>query len=136
MLSVRRTTLGAVAILIAVISLVASTAGSAQARENISGVPELDVTVKETAAGVVLTMKSEYPDLKLTVALEDGGVDLVVKKHEEDVAVEVIYTDEGVTLTAICSDGYWTATLEVYATPDIVMWARHAPDYNGESNYP
>ena len=131
---IRRTTLGAVAILIAVVSLVATADGSAQAHENISTVPDLEVTVEETAGGVILTLESEYPEVTLTVALEGGGVELVVIAQDEDILVEVTFTGESVTMTATSEDG--TAVAAVIATPESVMWGRYSPEYNGEGHYP
>ena len=75
---VRRTTLGAVAILIAVIGLVASTTGNAQAHEYHDVDPGLIVTVTETGAVTVLNMESVEPGLTLTVTVEDDEVDIDV----------------------------------------------------------
>ncbi len=131
---VRRTTLLAVAMLIAVIGLVATTAGSAQAHENIGMDPGLTVTVTETDAGTVLTFVSVDPGVTLTVTLEDDDVDLDVISKDPGVKVKVKNIDDGVTLTATSADG--TATLEVIATADSVTWARCTPGYMGIGSYP
>ena len=129
-----RTTLLAVAILIAVISLVATTAGSAQAADHIGMDPGLIVTVTETDAGTVLTFESVDPGMTLTVTLEDDDVDLDVISKDPGVKVKVKKVDDGVTLTATSADG--TATLEVIATADSVSWKRCTPGYMGVGFYP
>ena len=133
---IRRTTLLAVAILIAVISLVATTTDSAQAHENIGMDPGLTVTVTETDEGTVLTFASVDPGVTLTVTFEDDeddDVDLDVISKDSGVKVKVKKTDDGVTLTATSEDG--TASLEVIATADSVTWARCTPGYMGVGSW-
>ena len=131
---IRQTTPLAVAILLAAISLVATTTGSAQAHENIGMDAGLTVTVKETDAETVLTFESVDPVMTLTVTLKDGDVDLDVTSKNRGVKVKVKKVkvkniDEGVTLTATSEDG--TATLKVIAEADRVTWARCTPGYMG-----
>ena len=130
---IRRTTLLAVAMLIAVISLVATTAGSAQANDHIGTVPGVTVTVTETNEGIVLTMESVDPGVTLTVTLEDGDVYLDVTSKDRGVKVKVNHKRKGVTLTATSEDG--TATLGVIATADSVSWKRCTPGYMGVATY-
>ena len=129
----RRTTLLAVAILIAVISLVVTTAGSVRADEGYGPDPGLTMTVTETEMGVILTLASEDPAVTLTVTLEDDDLDIDVISKDPGVKVNRGKIDDGVTLTATSADG--TATLEVIATADSVTVARCTPDYMGEATY-
>ena len=127
---VGRTTLLAVAMLIAILSLVATTTVNAQVHED----PGLTVTVTETEAGVILTIASVDPGVTLTVTLEDDGVSLDVISKDPGVKVKVKYKGEGVTLTAKSADR--TATLEVVATAYSVTWERNTPDYEGMGIWP
>ena len=131
---IRGTMLMAVAMLIAVFSLVTTTSVDAGAHEYSGTDPGLTVTVDETEAGTILTLASVDPGLTLTVTLERGSVALEVISKEPGVNVNVNQNGQHVTLIATSADG--TATLEVTATPGKVRWARSTPDYTGAGTYP